>query len=71
MTDSEYKSCGYHVKLQFTAEHTRGSMKGITRGDSLHFVCADDARSWVDGVNKNHRRGSVDYKVTEHFIHHL
>lgn len=64
MTDAEYRACGYSYRLHFVAEHTSGIMAGRTRNDSLCFCRREDAQSWIDGVNRNHKRGTVNYKVT-------
>ena len=73
MTDSEYKACGYHVRLNFVAEHGKGHMKGVCRNDSLPFCTESDAMRWVANVNANYRsrRDAWAYRVTSPVVTYL
>lgn len=51
------------VELHFVRTHTRGALAGMTTSDSLRFESAERAAEWVDGVNRNHAKGTVEYSV--------
>ncbi len=50
--------------LHFVRHFTAGNLVGLTHESTLDFESADAAFAWVAGVNRNNRKGTVDYLVT-------
>ncbi len=51
--------------LYFTREFTKGLLKGIRHIDSLSFVSVESAENWRKGIARNHKRGSLNYKLVD------
>ena len=51
----------YEIEKQMT----KGVFAGWTIVDTLTFVSASRAKSWMRDVNKNHARGVVNYHVNK------
>jgi len=61
------KTTTYHIKKTFT----KGTLEGMTFWDydAVSYPAGTDFQAHhVDGVNKNHSKGRVDYKIVEWMV---
>lgn len=48
----------------FQRTFTRGNLKGLTIPGTIDFLDYYSFQEWVEGVNRNNAKGTVDYFVT-------
>lgn len=51
------------IRLTFVREFTKGSLKGLQMEDSLPFVNEALAKEWLTGIERNSKKGAINYKV--------
>jgi len=52
------------LKFAFTTHFTRGALEGLTYDDTITFESRARFEAWLAGINRNHKRGVIDYFVT-------
>lgn len=56
----------YPYVVEFEKYLTKGTLKGLTVKDRIHFPSKSDANSWVEAVSKLNRDGKYfNFKVKE------
>lgn len=53
----------YPYLLIFTRSWTSGNLAGLTSDDCLPVVRQEDGQEWLDAINKQEAKGSLNYRV--------
>ncbi len=51
--------------IKFKKAFTKGLLKGITLEDEITYPDFEGCMNHVEQINKNHKKGSLDYRITE------
>jgi hypothetical protein len=49
--------------LDFSKEHHKGFLRGLTTHHKLNFVSINKARLWIDSILAQERKGKLSWKL--------